>query len=310
MRNVSDLCLMRMEGETATMIRSMTGYGKRETSSKGSSVIVELRSVNHRFLEIAVKLPRSLAGLEDQVRKAVQQRCLRGRVDVTVSIQNGRGGAKSIELDVNLAKQYHQALRTLQKTLGLKGAVDLSIMAGFRDVLSLTDQPPASDECAPAVLKTLGQALSDLEKMRLREGQALAKDLVGRLKTISDAKAAVAEKAPQLAQDAFFRMKERVQTLLGSEPPDLPRLHQELAVFADRSDISEELVRLESHMLQFDHSLRSKESIGKTLEFLLQEMGREVNTIGSKANDAAIAALVVQMKAELEKLREQVQNVE
>lgn len=292
------------------MIRSMTGYGKRETAAKGTTVIVELRSVNHRFLEVAVKLPRALAPLEDQVRKAVQQRCLRGRVDVTVSIQNGRGGAKSIELDVNLAKQYHQALKKLQKTLGLKGGVDLSVMAGFRDILALTDQPLLSEDWGPTVIKTVAQALDDLEKMRIREGQALAKDLLGRLKTLGEAKGAVAQRAPKLAQEAFDRMKERVRALLGSEPPDLPRLHQELAVYADRSDISEELVRLESHMLQFDHCLKSKESIGKTLEFLLQEMGREVNTIGSKANDAAIAALVVQMKAELEKLREQVQNVE
>ncbi|MBX3237083.1 MAG: YicC family protein [Nitrospiraceae bacterium] len=288
----------------------MTGYGKRETAVKDTTIIVELRSVNHRFLEVAVKLPRALAAFEDQVRKAVQQRCLRGRVDVTVSIQNGRGGAKSIELDAGLAKQYHQALKKLQKTLGLKGGIDLSVMAGFRDILSLTDQPLVADDCGPTMLKTLGQALGDLEKMRTREGLALSKDLEGRLKTIGAAKETVAQRAPKLAQEAFDRMKERVQALLGSELPDLPRLHQELAVFADRSDISEELVRLESHMLQFDHSLKSKESIGKTLEFLLQEMGREVNTIGSKANDAAIAALVVQMKAELEKLREQVQNVE
>ena len=292
------------------MIRSMTGYGKREGVVKGTTVVVELRSVNHRFLEVAVKLPRALGTLEEQLRKTVQQHCLRGRVDVTVSLQNNRGGFKAIHLDEDLAKQYHQALCTLQKSLGLKGAVDVSVMAGFRDILTLSDQPIASDDLAPAVLKVLGQALADLDRMRSREGQALAKDLAGRQKTIRQAKTAVAERAPRLAQEAFERMKNRVEGLLGSEVPDLPRLQQELAVYADRSDISEELVRLESHMLQFDQTLRSKESVGKTLEFLLQEMGREVNTIGSKANNAEIAALVVQMKAELEKLREQVQNVE
>lgn len=292
------------------MIRSMTGYGKRELSSKGMTVIAEVRSVNHRFLEVAVKLPRSLGGLEDQVRKAVQQRCLRGRVDVTLSIQNSRGGVKSIALDLALAEQYHRALRTLQKQLGLKGAIDVSVMAGFRDIMSLTDQPLDIEGSASAVLKTLRQALDDLEKMRIREGQTLAKDLLSRLEAIRVVKASVAQRGPEVVREALDRMKARVKHLLEAEPPDVTRLHQELAIFADRSDISEELVRLDSHMLQFDHSLRSKESIGKTLEFLLQEMGREVNTIGSKANDAAIAAIVVQMKAELEKLREQVQNVE
>lgn len=160
------------------------------------------------------------------------------------------------------------------------------------------------------VLRVLGGAVTDLDRMRRREGEALAKDLAIHLEAIRTAKTAVAKKAPVLAQEAFDRMKTRVQTLLQGEVPDQARLLQELAIYADRSDLSEELVRLESHMLQFDQTLRSQESVGKTLEFILQEMGREVNTIGSKANDADIAALVVRMKAELEKLREQVQNVE
>ncbi|ULA57960.1 MAG: Protein YicC [Nitrospira sp.] len=292
------------------MIRSMTGYGKKDGTSQQATVTVEIRSVNHRFLEAAVRVPRSLAQLEDPIRKAVQQRCLRGRVDVSVTIQAARGSLKTVHIDQALAKQYHAALKKLQKTLGLRGGVDLSMVAGFRDIVSMTDEPVDTDHLGKTVMRVLGGALTDLEKMRKREGEALAKDLALHLDAIREARSVVAKKAPDLAKSAFDRMKARIETLLQSEVPDPARLQQELAVYADRSDISEELVRLESHMVQFDQQLRSQESVGKTLEFLLQEMGREVNTIGSKANDAEIAALVVRMKAELEKLREQVQNVE
>lgn len=292
------------------MIRSMTGYGKKDSTSKKAVVTVEIRSVNHRFLEVAVRIPRSLTHLEDPVRKAVQQRCLRGRVDVSVSVHSAGGSSKTVQIDQALAKQYHSALTKLQKTLKLRGAVDLSVLAGFRDILSVSDEPVDAGHLTKTVLRALGGALTDLEKMRRREGDALVEDLTLHLEAIREAKTAISEKAPALAKSAFERMKSRIETLLQAELPDPARLQQELAVFADRSDISEELVRLESHMLQFEETLQSQESVGKTLEFLLQEMGREVNTIGSKANDAVIAALVVRMKAELEKLREQVQNVE
>ena len=292
------------------MIRSMTGYGKKDAMSKQGGVTVEIRSVNHRFLEVAVRVPRSLAQLEEPIRKAVQQRCLRGRIDVTVTVHNNGGGLKTVHIDLALAKQYHAALRTLQKTLGMRGTIDISMLAGFRDILSISDQPIDSAHTAKAVLRVLNGALTDLDRMRRREGEALAKDLSVHLDAIRTAKSLVQKKAPGLAREAFDRMTARVKTLLQGELPDQGRLNQELALYADRSDLSEELVRLESHMLQFDQTLASKESVGKTLEFLLQEMGREVNTIGSKANDADIAQLVVRMKAELEKLREQVQNVE
>ena len=292
------------------MIRSMTGYGKKDVASVNAGVTIEIRSVNHRLLAVAVRVPRSLAQLEDPIRKAVQQRCLRGRVDVSVSVHAAGGSLKTVQIDQALAKQYHGALKKLQKSLGLKGTIDISLLAGFRDIVSITDEPVDTEHLGKTVLRALGVALTDLEKMRKREGDALAKDLISHLDAIRTAKSTVAERAPELAANAFGRMKGRIEALLQAEIPDPARLQQELALYADRSDISEELVRLESHMLQFDQTLRSKESVGKTLEFLLQEMGREVNTIGSKANDADIAALVVRMKAELEKLREQVQNVE
>jgi uncharacterized protein (TIGR00255 family) len=292
------------------MIRSMTGFGRRQAPWQDGSVTVEMRSVNHRFLEIACRLPRPLSHLEDSFKKAIQQRCTRGRIDITVTVQGGKGRTGSVNLDQPLAKQYHQALRTLKKSLKLSGSIDLALMAGLRDVVSVSDQPAEDPKLAKMVQQLNTQALTDLDAMRTREGNALAEDMRARVQTIREHKARIAARTPLLAQEAFDRMKIRVEKLLGSEIPDSPRLYQELAVYADRGDITEEIVRLDSHMIQFEETLNRAESVGKTLDFLLQEFGREVNTIGSKANDAEIAGHVVQMKAELERIREQVQNVE
>jgi uncharacterized protein (TIGR00255 family) len=292
------------------MIRSMTGFGRRQAPWQDGSVTVEMRSVNHRFLEVACRLPRPLSHLEDSFKKAIQQRCTRGRIDITVTVQGGKGRAGSVNLDQPLAKQYHQALRTLKKSLKLSGSIDLALMAGLRDVVSVSDQPTEDPKLAKMVQQLTTHALTDLDAMRTREGKALAEDMSARVRTIREHKTCIAARTPLLAQEAFDRMKIRVEKLLGSEIPDPPRLYQELAVYADRGDITEEIVRLDSHMIQFEETLNREESVGKTLDFLLQEFGREVNTIGSKANDAEIAGHVVQMKAELERIREQVQNVE
>ncbi len=292
------------------MIRSMTGYGRKHAPWQDGSVTVEIRSVNHRFLEVSCRLPRSLSPLEEGFKKAIQQCCTRGRVDMTVTVQGGKGRAGAVSLDQPLAKQYHQALRALKKSLKLSGSIDLALIAGLRDVVSISDQPAEDPKLAKLVLKLSTQALVDLENMRKREGVAIAKDMQGRIRTLRERRSAVADRSPQSVQDNFDRMRSRVEKLLGSEPPDIPRLHQELAQYADRGDITEEIVRLDSHMIQFEEQLNRAESVGKTLDFLLQEMGREVNTIGSKANDAEIASQVVHMKAELERIKEQVQNVE
>jgi uncharacterized protein (TIGR00255 family) len=288
----------------------MTGFGRRQAPWQDGSLTVEMRSVNHRFLEIACRLPRSLSPLEDSFKKAVQQCCTRGRIDITVTVQGGKGRAGSVNLDQPLATQYYQALRTLKKSLKLSGSIDLALMAGLRDVVSVSDQPVEDPKLAKIVQQITAKALTDLDAMRTREGKALAEDMRARILTIRGYKNLIAVRSPLLAQEAFDRMKSRVEKLLGSEIPDSPRLYQELAVFADRGDITEEIVRLDSHMIQFEETFNRAESVGKTLDFLLQEIGREVNTIGSKANDAEIAGHVVHMKAELERIREQVQNVE
>jgi uncharacterized protein (TIGR00255 family) len=250
-----------------------------------------------------------MGGLEEVVKKSIQQCCSRGRVDLTVQVQMGRSGARSVQLDAALAKQYHQALRTLQRTLKLGGSIDIGLMAGIRDIIVLSDEPADEGKLVKSVEKLALQAVQDLAKMRKKEGVMLAHDILERIGTLNRLKSQVALRSPAIAQEAYERMKARVEKLIGTIP-DVPRLHQELAVYADRSDITEELVRLDAHMVQFQHSVHGTEPVGKTLDFLLQEMGREVNTIGSKANDATITASVVNMKAELERIREQVQNVE
>jgi uncharacterized protein (TIGR00255 family) len=292
------------------MIQSMTGFGRHHAQWQDGSVTVEVRSVNHRFLEVACRFPRPLQRLEEPLKKAVQQRCARGRVDLTVTIQGGKGRGGFIHLDQVLAKQYHQTLRRLKTSLKLPGSIDVALIAGLRDVLTVSDQPTEDPKLAALVHKLAEDALDDLRNMRKREGMALAKDMLGRMLTLKEHRVAVAGRVPIVLQEGFERMKQRIEKLLGADAPDVARLHQELAIFADRGDITEEMVRLDSHMLQFEQQLKRAESVGKTLEFLLQEMGREVNTIGSKANDAIIAGHVVQMKAELERVREQVQNVE
>ena len=292
------------------MIKSMTGFGRRQGLWSDGTVSVEVRSVNHRFLETSIRLPKSLSGLEDRFKKMIQQQCVRGRVDLAVLLQGSRGSVREVQLDLGLAKQYHQALRTLQRTLKLKGSIDIGLMAGFRDIVALSEQTTDDPKLTKMVEKLGLLAVSDMVKMREKEGALLSQDILARLDHVRECKSSVSSRAPFIAQETFDRMKQRVEKLLADAIPDIPRLNQELALYADRCDITEELVRLDTHMIQFERALQGTESVGKTLDFLLQELGREVNTIGSKSNDAEIRADVVRMKAELERIREQIQNVE
>lgn len=292
------------------MIKSMTGYGRREATLSGTSVVAEVRAVNHRHCEIVTRLPKALASREDEFKKQVQARCQRGRIEVTVSLSGKADGEKMVSLDHALAKQYYRMLYGLQKELRLKGTIDLALLAGFRDIVTLSEKPQNDHRLGTLAARLLSGALSDLDAMRRREGQALARDTRQRLKLIEETVAAVEARAPKSVEAHFERMKARVAALTASPQVDAGRLAQELAIYADRSDVTEELTRLRSHLAQFEGALKNPEPVGRTLDFLLQEIGREVNTVGSKANDAEIGGHVVRLKAELEKIREQVQNVE
>ena len=292
------------------MITSMTGYGRREAVWRGGSVVAELRSVNHRFCEVVIRLPRALSSLEDDFKGRIQRRCTRGRVELAVSLHGGKDSGRTISLDRSLAKQYHRLLGDLKQDLRLGGTIDVALLAGFRDIVSVSDQPVVDRRMTGIVRRLMTGALADLDAMRRREGAALARDAKSRMQVVRQAAASIATRTPLVVQEYFERMKARVEKLVGSGQADSGRLHQEIALYADRCDVTEELTRLESHLAQFTAALNSRGPVGKTLDFLLQEMGREVNTIGSKANDAEISTHVVQIKSELEKVREQVQNIE
>lgn len=292
------------------MIRSMTGYGRKEAAWTGGTVAVEARSVNNRFCEISVRLPRGLAVLEDHLKGLVQKRCARGRIDLTVALLGGRETRRTVQLDRPLARQYEKLLRQLQRELKLGGTIDVALVAGLKDVVYATEEPVDDARLQALIGKLATGAVADLDRMRQREGRALAAHLEEVLRQIETERQAVAARIPQAQQEHLARMKARVGKLLESGRADAGRLEQELAILADKSDISEEIARLDSHLAQFRQTMKAGEPAGKTLDFLTQEMGREVNTMGSKANDAQLSQHVIRMKGELEKIREQVQNVE
>lgn len=292
------------------MIRSMTGYGRREIAWQGGTVAAEVRAVNHRFCEVQIRLPRTLAAMEEEIKKLVQARCARGHIDVTVTMSGRIEGKRTASLDRALATQYYSALRQLQRDLRVSGTIDLALLAGFRDVVVVTDEAKPDRRVPSLVKRMVTGALADVEAMRRREGQSLAKDLRARLALIAGERGKIAARAPHVVQEAYERMQARVAKVLGGAVPDQARLNQELAHFADRCDVSEELARLDSHLVQFGALIQAHEPVGRTMDFLLQELGREINTIGSKANDSTITGHVITVKAELEKIREQIQNIE
>lgn len=293
------------------MIKSMTGYGKAEAPLAGGRIVAEIRSVNHRYGEIYVKLPRILMAFENEVRKCVASRLKRGKIEVFVQ-QEGVAGQESLPRpNIQLAKAYYEAFVKIREELGVYEPVSLSLVASQRDVLGAGgESEEIVESLREQLLSAVESAVEGLDAMRLREGTALMEDLKARRTTLSSLIGQVAERAPQVVADAAKKMKERVAQLTGETGVDEGRLAQEIAFLADRCDITEELVRFDSHLRQFDDILLVEEPVGRKLDFLLQELNREVNTIGSKANDAEIASYVVQLKAELEKIREQVQNIE
>ena len=292
------------------MLKSMTGFGKREASYRGLTYVAEVRSVNHRFREVVTRGPRGLSHMEDQLKALVAKQCSRGRIEVTVSTTIGSELPKAMTLNRGLAQRYHHILQELKKECKLQGSIDVALLASFRDIFQSGDNAEGFKKTDPLIKRIVAGALSDLDRMRSVEGKALHKDILKRLQHVRDSLQKIQRRAPMVVRGYFERMQSRVRELLGSVPPDADRLHQELAQFADRCDVSEELTRLDSHVEQFATLLKGSEPVGRQLDFLLQEMGREVNTIGSKANDAEISKQVVYVKSELEKIREQVQNVE
>ena len=290
-------------------MKSMTGYGRYTIERDGREMTVELKSVNHRFLDIAFRLPRTLTFLDEAVRKGVGARLARGHVDVFVGYANHRQDARQVRVDTALAAAYQRALGELAGALGRQDEIALSDYARLPDVLTV--QESEEDQAAVRALfdEALTGALDALIAMREREGASMREDMLSKLEHLSALREQIALRAPSVVTEYRDRLHQRIAALTEGEI-DEARLITEVAIFADRAAIDEELVRLLSHIDQIRATVELDEPTGRRLDFLVQELNREVNTIGSKASDTVIAQMVVDAKSEIEKLREQVQNIE
>ena len=289
-------------------MRSMTGYGRRSLARDGREMTVEVKTVNHRFLDVALRMPRHLGFAEDQVRRQLAESLSRGHADVSVQYRNTRPDARRVVCDPALAAAYRDAMAVLSAATGAENSVPLSQYALLPDVLTVTENEEDQAAVGALLADALALALQDVQVLRAREGEALKSDLTAHLQLLEKLRLQIAERAPGVVEDYRQRLLQRIQEL-GVVAPDESRVVQEVAIFADRAAIDEELSRLDSHIRQA-YRLMEESPCGSKLNFLVQEMNREVNTIGSKALDSQIAKLVVDAKSEIEKLREQIQNVE
>lgn len=292
------------------MLTSMTGFGTGRARVEDEEVTVELRSVNHKFCEVKTRAPRELAAAELTIQKRVKERLSRGAIDVMIKRQTRTSSTGAPVLDVELAREYRQRLADLAKALWIADTTTLRDVASQPGVLRLEERELNAEAATTAALSALEQAIEALVAMRRVEGAALERDLTARLERIAEGVAQVSALAPKATEEFQARMQERVAELLRAGEVDPQRLAQEVAFFAERTDVAEEMTRLGSHLEQCRALLAGSEPAGRKLDFLVQEMHREVNTTGSKSQHREISRWVVELKAELERLREQVQNIE
>jgi uncharacterized protein (TIGR00255 family) len=291
------------------MVKSMTGFGRSEENFDNRCYVVEIKSVNHRFGEVYVKLPKEYSLLEENVRKLVLKKVSRGRIDVYITIENFGENDKIVEVNTPLMTSYLKAIQEIAQNLKLDLNIDLIQFAKLPDMLVIKDIADA--ELVWSELETVVQkAIEQLIAMRDTEGKKLANDIKIRGERIGETLKKIEERSPEVVEEYRNRLQEKIRQILPDIQIDENRLITEVAIFAERSSINEEIVRLESHLEQLMQILTQEGPIGRKLDFLLQEMNREINTIGSKANDLAISKMVVEIKSELEKIREQIQNIE
>ena len=288
----------------------MTGYGRGQSVHDGAKFTVELNSVNRKQSDVVVSLPRELAELEPRVRDAINAEITRGRLTVVIAFHAGASTPQNLALDRQLARTYYEAMLDLKKELHAAGEISIETVLRSPGVLKAPEEQIAPDTAWPHIQAALREALSDLMKMREREGKHLARDLEKRMKIVRDAVRKIQKIQPGVVKRYRKQLQERISRAGIELPMDDERLVKEVVVFADKSDVTEELTRIASHFEHFEHHLAKNEPVGRTLEFMCQEFGREFNTLGAKANDVAISQLVVTCKAEMEKIREQIQNIE
>lgn len=292
------------------MIKSMTGFGRAQETVDGMTVTVELKSVNHRYFEFTAKVPRTYGFLEEKLKSFLNARVSRGKMECYVSIENLEESDMEVVVNPSLAKGYVDALRTLSETFGLKEDYSAISIAKFPDVLTLRKAPADEEKIWNAVQKVTELAVERFVTMRETEGEKLRADILSKADTILEHVAFVESRSPQTVREYHEKLRQRMEELLENTQVDEQRLLTEAAIFADKVAVDEETVRLCSHISQLREFLNADEPIGRKLDFLVQEMNRESNTIGSKAQDVEIAKRVIAIKAEVEKIREQVQNIE
>ncbi len=292
------------------MIRSMTGYGRGEATFGSRSVTVEVRSVNNRYLDCSVKLPRIYIFAEDAIKSRVQSSISRGKVDVYVTIDSSGADKVSISVNQPVADAYFAALTAMRERYGLRDDLSVSLLSRFSDVLLVEKTPEDLEAVAAEICSVLDMALADFTAMREREGERLADDIRSRALTILSLVGTVEERSPKTVAEYRARLEARMAEVLQNTQIDESRILTEAALFADKIAVDEETVRLRSHVSQLSEMLDKGGATGRKLDFLIQEFNREANTIGSKCNDTELTRMVLDLKAEIEKIREQVQNIE
>jgi len=291
------------------MIKSMTGYGRGQGEIDGLSFSVEIKTVNHRYADIGIKSPRFLAPLEADIKKQIQQVLKRGKIDLFITLDHTAALTNKPVVDEQVARAYVEAFRALQQVSGLPGDISLEFLAGQKDVLVMKDAEFPQDDLKECLSLAIDNALSAIQLMREKEGAATAADIENRLDLLAESLQQIEKLAALVPVEWQKKLHDRLARLQENDG-DPQRIAQEIAIFADRCDISEEVTRFNSHLSQFRELIRKDEPVGRQLDFLVQELNREANTMGSKSNDATLTRHVVTLKAELEKIREQVQNIE
>lgn len=292
------------------MVNSMTGFGRAAVEREGRQITVELKSVNHRYLDLGFRMPRMIGFVEDTLRAVLGRELSRGHVDIYIYYKNVREDARRVNVDIGLMGEYLRAGREAAEQLSLKNDIGLNAALRLPDVTEIVQAEEDREAVSALAEEACLAACAQLKAMRAREGERLYQDLFEKSRTVEALAADIGRRAPLVVEEYRAKLNERIEKLLLGVEVDKARLATEVAIFADKASIDEELVRLVSHVAQFRAMLDGVEPAGRKLDFIVQEMNREFNTIGSKANDGGIAALVIQAKGEIEKIREQVQNIE
>mgnify|MGYP001028130039 CR=1 FL=1 len=292
------------------MATSMTGFGRAKAEQQGMEFTVEVKTLNHRYLDINMRLPKVISFLEEDVRNLVQDKLDRGRVEIYISASAQTSDRLEVQINQHLMDSYISCFKELSDNYGFKSDISLSTLVDIQDLFQVVEKEQDEETIKVLVLKALREALDKVKEMRVKEGQKLKEDIIMRSGLISNMLEAVESRAPMVVEEYREKLKNRIDELIQTTELDENRFNAEVVFFADRSNITEEIVRLKSHLTQLEEILENQGTIGRKLDFLVQEMNRETNTIGSKANDLSIVNLVVDIKSEIEKIREQVQNIE